>query len=1043
MKKLTSLKCKDETPASNASRVFFLCLMLLAILLSVPLNAQGQQNSISGQISDAANKEPLVGVSVIVKGTTTGILTDIDGKFSIAAPVGSTLVITYIGFVKQEIPITNRTPLNILLKEDSQLLEDVVVIGYGTTTRKNFTGSFTQVKMENSPLSLIPSPNALDALRGTVPGLTVGQQQGAGQSPDLQIRGQRSVNGNNSPLIVLDGVIFMGAMRDIDPSVIETMQVLKDATTIAAYGTRAANGVVMINTKRGKLGKPVISLHSSLAFSEMVNRPDLLSAENYIKKVNLLSGLAEDADPLTWMKYFERDNYLAGRTTDWMDEVSRTGMLQNYNLSISGATDKTNYFLSLTHDDQKGVLIGDDYSRQAFVARVETDITNWLKIGTAATYSFNNYSGATNYDIYQAIRLSPYGSVYRNDGSGLPEKYPVGEGIYRVNPLWNMNSNTIDDHDTFQTYRTEGFALVKCPWIDGLSYRFNYAYSNQYIERDYFTHEGNYVKEVTDYANEADRYLPTNTAAFLSSANGYSTRQRNTSWVMDNIVNYTKSIGKHLIDLTYVYTRDSYQYRSKKMSAKDFAALGNTNLGYNGLAFATTTNVNEIGSYKKNNIGYLGRLNYNYDSKYFVTASVRRDGASVFGVDKKWGSFPAIGIGWTASNESFLKKNATINYLKLKASWGKNGNQGLDSYKTLSEIALGQKAGYSYPFGNNSSVSWGQRLSSIGNTSLAWETTTAVNGGFEISLLNNRINVDVDAYKSKTEDQIFSRLIPVMGNGVTSMLATMGRVNNWGIEATLNTTNIKTKDLEWNTTLIYFLNRNKLVELYGDGKDDITNSLFLGKSLGAIYGYKIIGIVQEDDTEYIAANNAKPGDAKFANTDESEDGKISATDRSILGYKKENFRMSLGNTLRYKDFELYMLFTGIFGGGGYFQEVNYYAFATASDVVGDNTFNHAWWTAENRNNEYPRINYTDSRYRPLQSRTFVRLQDLSLSYTFRQPWVKKMKINSLKVYGAAKNVFTFSKWDGGDPETAQTLGTGYSYGYPLARTYSFGINLTF
>ena len=310
-------------------------------------------------------------------------------------------------------------------------------------------------------------------------------------------------------------------------------------------------------------------------------------------------------------------------------------------------------------------------------------------------------------------------------------------------------------------------------------------------------------------------------------------------------------------------------------------------------------------------------------------------------------------------------------------------------------------------------------------------------------MLNNRISLNVDGYKSKTTDQIFSRNIPVMANGITSISATMGRVDNWGIEATLSTTNIKTKDFEWNSSLMYYINRNILKDLYGDGKDDTSNSLFIGKSLGAIYGYKAIGIVQQSDAEYIAANNAQAGDVKFANTDGSSDGKITSTDRTILGYNKENFRMSLANNLKYKDFEFYALFTGIFGGNGYYSGTNIYAYRTASDVVWDNNLNHGWWTAENMSNKYPRVNYTDSRYTPTQSRGFVRLQDVSIAYNFHQPWVKKLNISNLKVYATGKNLLTFTGWDGGDPEIAQTLGSGYSYGYPLSRSYSFGVNLTF
>lgn len=997
---------------------------------------QQQKQSVSGIIKDTTG-ETIIGASVVEKGTSNGTITDLDGKFTLSVSPGATLVISYIGYETQEVPATQGRVIDIEMKEDAEMLDEVVVVGYGTTKRKNFTGSVSTVKTADSPLALMPTSNAMDMLRGTATGITVSQQQGAGQAPSLQVRGQKSVNGGSDPLIVMDGVIYMGNFRDIDPTSIESMSILKDATSLAAYGSQAANGVIMITTKKGKLGKPVINVNTSWAFSSATAKPDLLSPQDYVRKVNLLSGLAEDADP-TWMREYEYENYKNGKTIDWFDYTTRTGMMQNYSASVSGATEKMNYYLSGTYTDQEGIMKGDDYDRTVLTARIQTDITNWLQVGGQVNYAFNDYSGPSVYDMYQVIRLSPYGRAERADGGG-PEKFPVNEGIYRTNPLWNVNSGTIDDHDTFSTIAMKGHLLLKCPWIEGLTYRLNGSYSIENIERDYFTHEGYYVKEgVGD-----DRYHESTVSDYLASANGYSARTKNTTWVMDHIVNWQRQFGKHYVDLTYVYTRDSKEYSYRRFDGSDFAALGNTSLSYDGLNLATTQKINKLDYWRHTNVGYLGRANYNYNDTYHLSVSVRRDGSSVFGADHKWGTFPAVGLAWTVSNEEFMKSISAINYLKLKASWGKNGNQSLSPYETLSKITLGQSGNYSYPFGNTSTVSWGQRITSMGNTELGWEETESFNYGFDLGLIDNRIRLEFDGYFSQTTNQIFNRSIPVMINGLTSMKATMGRVDNWGVEVNLNTTNIQTKDFNWNSTLTFYMNRNKLKELYGDGQDDITNSLFLGKSLGAIYGYKNIGIVQEDDTEYMEANGAVAGDVKFANLDGSEDGRITADDRTILGYRKENFRMSFGNTLRYKDFELYMLFTGIFGGNGYGQEVNYYAFRTSSDVQGDNNFNHGWWTPENKSNKYPRINYTDGRYTPLQSWGFVRLQDLSLSYTFRQPWVSKAGIGNLKVYMACKNLFTISGWDGGDPEVRQTLGSGYTYGYPLSRTVSFGLNLSF
>jgi TonB-dependent starch-binding outer membrane protein SusC len=1008
--------------------------------LVVITSKSAQQRKVTGKIIDSQTNEPLPGVNILVEGTTIGTTSDADGKYSIDIPQeNSVLVFSFVGYVPEKVQFAGQSSIDMTLIPDIQSLEEVVVIGYGTTTRKNFTGSVAKLEMKDSPLALVPHTDALDVLRGTIPGMTVSQQQGAGQSASLLVRGQKSINGGTDPMIVLDGVIFMGAMRDIDPSTIESINVLKDATSIAAYGSRAANGVIMINTKKGLQGKPLFNFQTSYGVSKVINEAEVLSPENWVKKVNLLEGLDEDADPTSWMSEFEKENYANKKTVNWQDLVERTGSIQNYALSMSGGGEKMNYYLSGAYSKTKGVLIGDDYDRKSLTSRLTTNITDWLEVGGNLNFSYNDYSGPTNYDIYQAIRLTPYGRAYRDEENKLLEKYPASEGIYRINPLWNVKSGTIDDHDIYYTTVLGGHTVVKCPWVTGLSYRLNYSYTIRNIERDYFTHEGYYVSEYTGTPDE--RYSADALSGYLSSANGYSARTKDLAWVWDNIINYTRSFGKHSLDLTAVYTRDSYDYNYKKITGTDFEALGNTNLGYNGLAYATTQKITSFSNTLHTNIGYLGRINYSYANKYHFTASVRRDGSSVFGEENKWGVFPSVGLGWAISEEDFMKGFDPINYLKLKLSWGRNGNQSLDPYQTLSTISLGQSGNYSYPFGNTSEASWGQRVSQLGNTNLGWEETSAFNGGFELAMFNNRISLDMDAYLSETTHQIFTRTIPVMANGITSIKATMGQVNNWGIEATLNTQNIKSDKFEWNSTLIYYINRNKLKDLYGDGKDDISNSLFLGKSLGAIYGYKPIGIVQEEDADYKSANGAVNGDVKFLDKDNS--GAITSDDRCILGYTKDNFRMSLANTLKYKSFELYALFTGIFGGNGYYKTVNIYAYRTASDVAGDNNFNHGWWTSENKSNKYPRVGYTDSRYTPVQSRGFVRLQNLSLAYNFNQPWVKKMKISNLKAYMSATNLFTISGWDGGDPETGQTLGSGYTYGYPLSSVYSIGFDLVF
>jgi len=444
--KVVNIKAKDESLAYilnslfNSSGVSYKVFEGNIVVLT---NQAMQQRKITGKVTDASTGEPLPGVNVVIKGTNIGVITDPNGNYSIEISKDTTLVFSFMGYLQEMVEISGRSVIDLSLSPDVKNLEEIIVVAYGTTTKKNFTGSTTNIKMKDSPLALVPHTDAMAVLRGTVPGLSVSQEQGAGQTPTLLIRGQKSVNGGTSPLIVLDGVIFMGEMRDIDPNSIESINVLKDATSVAAYGSRAANGVILINTKRGQKGKPVINFQTSFGTLKVINKAKVLSPENWIKKVNLLQGLAEGADPNTWMSEFEKENYAKNKTTDWQDFVERTGHSQNYSLSMSGGGERMNYFVSGSYTKNQGVLIGDDYDRISLSTRLNMDITDWLQVGDDINFSFNDYSGPTTYNIYQSIRLTPYGRPYRDDNAKLLEKFPACEGVYRLNPLWGIIPSAI------------------------------------------------------------------------------------------------------------------------------------------------------------------------------------------------------------------------------------------------------------------------------------------------------------------------------------------------------------------------------------------------------------------------------------------------------------------------------------------------------------------------------------------------------------------------------------------------------------------------
>lgn len=1006
------------------------------IILS-PMEHSGisqQQKSVSGIVTDSSGAS-LPGVSVVVKGTNTGTITDADGKFSIGnVPENATLQFSFVGMKGQEVTVENNTVINVILDEETIGIEEVVAIGYGTTARKNFVGSVSSVKLENSPISQLPNTHLLQSLKGNVAGLNIGAINTAGGNPSLLVRGQRSISGSNSPLIVLDGIIFTGSINDINPLDIETVDILKDATSAATYGSRSANGVIAITTKKGRTGKPMISVNANSGVQLWQNRPKIMRGPEWLKMTNLRGGYPEGST--TTMTPSEVDNYKAGKEVYWLDEVSHTGEIQNHQVNVSGGTENVNYYFSAGYINDKGIIVGDDYSRISILGKLNTTITNWLKVGIDASYSKDDYSGLAAQLDYPFRRATPYGNLYRDDQGNL-EKYPA----LNESPLWGVDDGTTEDISFSHNYRLNNYIIVDAPWLKGLSFKANLALNFQQDESGNFFKEDYYIP----YGLSPDRYLPSKVVGLLSRASGSINRNKTHSYVFDNILTYKKTFQKHRVEATLVATRDESRYEAISVNGNDFAKNGNTTLGIWGLHQASVQKVN-LNIIERYNIGYLARLSYSFNDKYFLTGSYRRDGTSVFGANKKWAGFAGIGAAWNITKEEFLKNFEPLNYLKLKTSWGQNGNQGVGPYSTLSKVISGNSGGIRYEFSNAQGVvSYGMAQSTLGNADLGWESTDALNTGFESRWLNSRLSLDFDVYFTQTKDQIFLRNIPVM-NGFRTVLASLGQVNNTGVELTVGSDNIKTKNLIWHTSITFWKNNNKLAHLYGEDKDgdgkeddDIVNSFFIGKSLSAIYGWEQIGIVQVEDADYIAQTGARPGDPKYRDLD-GKSG-ISATDRKILGYGKENFRLNMSNSISFKNFELYVMVNGIFGGNKHFLASHPEAFSTNFGFNNVEFAGIPYWTSENKNNVYPSPTFTypnDSRYLALQSRGFVRIQDVSLSYNFNQPWLKAARISSMKMFISAKNMHTFTNWyGGGDPE----LPVRYLENFPVPSVYSVGVNI--
>lgn len=1000
-----------------------LSILFVPLLFSclASFSAYAQTRSLKGVVVDDTH-QGVVGAAVMIKGTTIGVATDINGNFELSVKTGDVLVISSVGYDDVEIAVTDNTasPLSVSLSISQELLDDVVVIGYGTTRAKNFTGSVDVVRMEDSPVADLGIRNLADMLRGRLSGVNMGAPSSrVGQNASIMVRGRRSINSTSSnPLLVVNGVIFTGNLEDIDSNSIESVSVLKDATSLAAYGSKAANGVIMITTKKGKEGKPMINFSTSQELSGRSYSTPVLSPENYIKYRNVRLGI-EDITNTSWMSFLEKANYDkwkagTGGITDWLDLTTRTGYTSNYNLNFSGRTARSNYYIALGRSDMRGILIGDHVARNNYSVIVSTHINDYIELGTNVSYTntvdTSNAAG-TN------IKLGPFMEPYLPDGETV-RYYVEGVNNSSTNPLWSyVHGNDKDNRRA--NFNVGGFVSVNIPWIEGLNYKINLSYTEISSKNKSFKHEDS---EVVLLGEDWEGLGQTPAYYNLSNANGSITSNLSTNWVIDNILSYSHSFGQHYVSGSLVYTRDSADSTRESMTGSSFNNAGNTLLGWFGLGNADNISITSPTYTLHTDVGYLARAIYSYKDTYHLNISYRRDGSSVFGQDKKWGGFPAFGAAWTISNESFMKNINWLDMLKLKLSWGQNGAQTIEPYGTLSTLALAKNGGIPNYYGGT--IHWGQKLSTLGNSELGWQTTTSWNGGFEGDFLKGRIHIDVNAYYSKTTDQIFNRNIPVMTAGITTQRATMGQVDNKGLEINLSTQNIKKSDFSWTSDFVFTLNRNKLVDLYGDNQDDITSGLFLGKPLSSIYTYEVSRI------------NPENGEPFFFDEKGEEVTNPAASDRRIIGYGDENFRLNVANTLNYKNLRLYIIFTGIFGGNGFGLANNTFAYSTYDTTAAISAYDIPFWSPDNHTSVYPKPNMSDSKYQIYNSFGHIRLQDISLSYNFRKA-ADKIGVSSARLTLSGRNLFFIAPhWKFSDPQARS--GNGY-----LPRTVNLGLNVSF
>lgn len=1002
-----------------------------------------QETVVSGKVT--SGNEEVIGATVQVKNTTIGVITDVNGSYTITVPdPQAILVFSYIGYQPQEIAVKGQKIINVELKEDIKQLEEVVVVGYGTLKKKDLTGAITRISMADNENKSVT--NVTELLRGTVAGFSAGFGTSAKGGGSMLIRGTKSIKANNSPLIVLDGVIFNGAIGDINPSDIESIDILKDGSSAAVYGSRAAAGVVVITTKQGKTDKPVITFDAKIGVSGLtVNqrpfdgqeytlmRRDVLMRNNptkpagyYYNPNQLPAGVslntwlgydpgAENNDPMTtWLRRLsfsstEVDNYLAGRETDWYDEAFQNGLRQDYNASISGKYDKLTYYWSLGSIRNNGIVVGDTYQAIRSRLNLKADVTNYLQVGLQAHYATQDESN-DEVDWAEAIKASPWGSKYEEDGS---LKFYPNDDLMGKNPYSAYEQR--DRLNKTQTFNATISAKLTLPY--GFVYEMNYSDYNKWQKNHYFD--------------------PSNSIAG-SNSKGKAVRRDSSShsWLFDNILRWSKTYNHiHRFDFTFLFNLEKNEDWSG--NATNTEIVPSEALGFHGIQNGKNPSVTSSDGVDTGN-ALMFRLNYGFKDRYLLTASFRRDGYSAFGSQNPYANFPAVALGWRINEEKFMQGFTWLDNLKLRLSWGINGNRDIGRYAALSELD-------SEKYIHDGSTVIGIYTKNLANKQLKWEKTEAYNVGLDFGLFGNRLSGTIEAYRMSTKDLLLNRALPNI-IGFADVMSNLGEVQNKGFEITLNSVNIDNRNFKWSSNLVTSFNRNEIVHLYGEQQnilddkgniigtreaDDIQNGWYIGHALDEIYDYKIVGVWQQGEEAEAAKYGKQPGDYKIL--DVNNDGQyLPEDDKVFQGYKKPRFSFGLGNT--FELFKCIDLSFFIRSDLGHYGTNNHYAHSTDYYYDRINAYKYGYWTPSNPTDEYARLgsNTKSPSFNVYEKRSFVRLQDITLAYRLPKKLLNKISVNNARVYFNVSNACVFDNWNYWDPETMS----------PAPRTFTFGLNFT-
>ena len=1017
-------------------------LWILIALCLFPVVAYAQSISVSGTVVDELG-EPILGANIIQKGTTNGVLTDIDGNFSLKAPNGATLVVSYIGYETVEVKVSGTKPMKIVLAEDVKALEDVVVIGYGTQRKEAITGSVASVS--SAKLMENPSSNITQALQNRIAGVDMQQTNTQpGAEMRIRIRGQRSLSASNDPLIVLDGIPFLGSLSDINPSDIKSMDILKDASSTAIYGSRGANGVIMITTNKGSMGTPAkVSYNGYVGFKTLFNPFPMMNGEEFTA-MRKLAG-----------KYTNGVDEVDGVNTDWQDMFYQTGISNSHDITVSGGTQGGSYSFGAGYMHDEGVIPTQAFDRISVRANLDQKIGKYVRMGLSSTNTYNTTDGS-QIGMYGVLQMSPIADPYNADGTMKRVVHLASDDVFVFNKdiLNGMKDTWLNHKQTLGTYNTL-FGEVEAPWVPGLKYRINVGLNYRATKTGAFTGTG------VNSANENQ----------VNSASIQHSEYMN--WAVENVLTYDKTIAdKHNINVVGMYSAEQTTYTQSHMSSQDIPAEYFQYFNIGAGRQNVTVNPNYQNYWQAGLVSWMGRIMYDYDGRYMASVALRSDASSRLAKGHQWHTYPAVSVGWNIGREEFMKDYEWIDNLKIRAGYGQTSNQAISPYTTLGSLGTTP-----YNFGDEGDPSYamGYYPSKLANEELGWEYSSTWNYGIDFSLFNSRLSGTIEYYTMKTKDILLNVSLPSTA-GVSSYMANIGETENKGFEMTLNGTIIDNKNgWTWEAGFNVAANRNKLTALASGADRDEGNGWFVGHPIDCIYDYVYDGLWNEGDKDYEYLQTLEPGGnegmikVKY-DIERDENGKptrsIGPDDRQIISLEPK-FVGGFNTRVAWKNIDLNIigayqvggkLVSTLYGGSGYLNLLT----GRRGNVKVD------YWTPENKDAKYPKPGGIQSGDNQKYASTlgifdgsFCKIRTITLGYNFDKKLLKHTGLSALRAYFTVQNPFVISsdyyKESKLDPEPNSMSNQGQFHATqlgghaipvvgtnaPCTRNYLIGLNVSF